>query len=91
MSLLTGRIETIDGTATVNEDYVGIDEILTFQPGEVEKQVSDAREMGEGGRAQSESDYRNCVIVNKIGSFHVHLNLAIRLLFFFTLLLFGLG
>ncbi|XP_043208398.1 sodium/calcium exchanger 2-like [Amphibalanus amphitrite] len=34
------RIETIDGTATVNEDYIGINEILTFQPGEIEKQVT---------------------------------------------------
>lgn len=34
------RVETIDGTATVDQDYVPINEIITFEPGETEKFVS---------------------------------------------------
>nr|XP_045601210.1 sodium/calcium exchanger 2-like isoform X3 [Procambarus clarkii] len=31
------RVETIDGTATEEQDYVAINEVVTFQPGETEK------------------------------------------------------
>lgn len=33
------RVETIDGTARRGEDYVALREIVTFEPGEKEKQV----------------------------------------------------
>ncbi|GIY84985.1 hypothetical protein CEXT_375431, partial [Caerostris extrusa] len=33
------RVETIDGTAVAGEDYVPLKEILTFQDGEVEKEL----------------------------------------------------
>lgn len=34
------RVETIDGTATVDQDYLPINEIITFESGETEKFVS---------------------------------------------------
>lgn len=34
------RVETIDGTARRGEDYVALREIVTFEPGEKEKQVT---------------------------------------------------
>jgi hypothetical protein len=34
------RVETIDGSATEGEDYHKVDEILTFQPDETEKEVN---------------------------------------------------
>jgi len=34
------RVETIDGSAVAGEDFVQIDEILTFEANEIEKQVS---------------------------------------------------
>jgi solute carrier family 8 (sodium/calcium exchanger) len=33
------RVETIDGSATEGDDYVKVDEILTFQPNETEKEI----------------------------------------------------
>ncbi|KAK6626785.1 hypothetical protein RUM44_009262 [Polyplax serrata] len=33
------RVESVDGSAKVNEDYVKVDEIITFEPGVSEKQV----------------------------------------------------
>ena len=33
------RVETIDGSATEGNDYIKVDEILTFQPNETEKEV----------------------------------------------------
>ena len=33
------RVETIDGSAVETEDYIGVNEILTFEPGEKEKEV----------------------------------------------------
>ena len=33
------RVESIDGTAVVDEDYIKVDEVLTFEPGETEKEV----------------------------------------------------
>uniref|UniRef100_T1JBM0 Calx-beta domain-containing protein n=1 Tax=Strigamia maritima TaxID=126957 RepID=T1JBM0_STRMM len=33
------RVETIDGAATAEEDYVPIDQIIVFEPNEVEKEV----------------------------------------------------
>ncbi|XP_069953412.1 sodium/calcium exchanger Calx isoform X5 [Cherax quadricarinatus] len=33
------RVETIDGTATEEQDYVAINEVITFKPGETEKFV----------------------------------------------------
>ena len=33
------RVETIDGSAVVDEDYVAVNEILTFEPNEREKEV----------------------------------------------------
>ena len=62
---LHDRIETIDGTATVNEDYIGIDEILTFQPGEVEKQVC-ARK---GREASGGCAVSICVVTRKRGGY----------------------
>lgn len=32
-------MESVDGSAKVNEDYVKVDEIITFEPGVSEKQV----------------------------------------------------
>lgn len=37
------RIETIDGSAIAGEDFVAIDEVLTFEANEIEKQVSNIR------------------------------------------------
>ncbi|XP_076058924.1 sodium/calcium exchanger 2-like isoform X3 [Oratosquilla oratoria] len=39
-NLVKVRVESIDSTATVGEDYVQINEIVTFEPGEVEKPIS---------------------------------------------------
>ncbi|XP_050732417.1 sodium/calcium exchanger 2-like isoform X8 [Eriocheir sinensis] len=36
-SRVSVRVETIDGTATVDQDYVPINEIITFESGETEK------------------------------------------------------
>lgn len=36
-SRVSVRVETIDGTATVDQDYVPINEIITFESGEIEK------------------------------------------------------
>ncbi|CAL4104637.1 unnamed protein product, partial [Meganyctiphanes norvegica] len=36
---VTVRVETIDGTATVDQDYISINEKITFEAGETEKQV----------------------------------------------------
>ncbi|GAB6025946.1 hypothetical protein CHUAL_011915 [Chamberlinius hualienensis] len=36
---VTVRVESIDGTATEGEDYVKVDEVLKFQPEEVEKEI----------------------------------------------------
>lgn len=36
-SRVSVRVETIDGTANVDQDYIGINEILTFEPNEREK------------------------------------------------------
>lgn len=33
------RVETIDGSATEGNDYIKVDEILTFQPNETEKEI----------------------------------------------------
>ncbi|KAB7507979.1 Sodium/calcium exchanger 2 [Armadillidium nasatum] len=33
------RVETIDGTAVVEEDYIKINEVITFEAGETEKEV----------------------------------------------------
>jgi len=33
------RIESIDGTATAIEDYIPVNEIITFGPKEMEKKV----------------------------------------------------
>ena len=33
------RVETIDGSAVETEDYIAVNEILTFEPGEKEKEV----------------------------------------------------
>lgn len=35
-------METIDGTAVVDEDFLKIDDIITFEPGETEKEVKGA-------------------------------------------------
>ena len=35
------RVETIDGSANEGEDYVAVNEILTFEPYETEKEVGD--------------------------------------------------
>ncbi len=35
----SNRVETIDGSAVEGEDYEPIDEILTFEPNEREKEV----------------------------------------------------
>ncbi len=37
--LYSFRVETIDGSATEGNDYIKVDEILTFQPNETEKEV----------------------------------------------------
>ena len=34
------RVETIDGSANEGEDYEPLNEILTFEPNETEKEVS---------------------------------------------------
>lgn len=34
------RVETIDGTATEEQDYVPINQVITFESGETEKFVS---------------------------------------------------
>lgn len=36
-SRVSVRVETIDGTANVDSDYIGINEIITFEPNEQEK------------------------------------------------------
>ena len=36
---LPGRVETIDGSANEGEDYQAVDEILTFEPMETEKEI----------------------------------------------------
>ncbi|KAG0730061.1 Sodium/calcium exchanger 2 [Chionoecetes opilio] len=36
-SMISVRVETIDGTATVDQDYIGINKIVTFEPNEREK------------------------------------------------------
>ena len=33
------RVETIDGSAVETEDYIRVNEVLTFEPGEREKEV----------------------------------------------------
>lgn len=38
------RVETIDGSANEGEDYEKVDEVLTFEPDEREKEVRDERE-----------------------------------------------
>ena len=35
------RVETIDGSANEGEDYIAVNEILTFEPYETEKEVGD--------------------------------------------------
>ena len=35
------RVETIDGSANEGEDYQAVNEVLTFEPHETEKQVRD--------------------------------------------------
>lgn len=37
--ILIYRVETIDGTAVVEEDYIKINEVITFEAGETEKEV----------------------------------------------------
>ena len=39
------RLETIDGSATEGEDYVPVNEVLTFEPYETEKEVASDRDM----------------------------------------------
>ena len=34
------RVESIDGSAEVGKDYVAVNEILTFEPNELDKQVN---------------------------------------------------
>ncbi|KAK7066236.1 hypothetical protein SK128_023517, partial [Halocaridina rubra] len=38
-SRVSVRVETIDGTATEDQDYVPINEIITFEEGETEKSI----------------------------------------------------
>ena len=38
-STIRVRVETIDGSAVETEDYIAVNEILTFEPGEKEKEV----------------------------------------------------
>ena len=33
------RVETIDGSAVAGEDFVALNEVITFEANEVEKQV----------------------------------------------------
>ena len=35
------RVETIDGSANEGEDYIAVNEILTFEPYETEKEVGE--------------------------------------------------
>jgi Calx-beta domain len=41
LNFIIFRIETIDGTANAMEDYLPINEIVTFAPKEREKKVRD--------------------------------------------------
>ena len=38
-STIKVRVETIDGSAVETEDYIRVNEVLTFEPGEKEKEV----------------------------------------------------
>ena len=37
---MISRVETIDGSATEGEDYEPVNEVLTFEPNESEKEVN---------------------------------------------------
>ena len=37
--MVIARVETIDGSANEGEDYQAVNEVLTFEPDETEKEV----------------------------------------------------
>ena len=37
--MVIARVETIDGSANEGEDYQAVNEVLTFEPHETEKEV----------------------------------------------------
>ena len=39
LKVFISRVETIDGSANEGEDYIAVNEILTFEPYETEKEV----------------------------------------------------
>ena len=39
VAMVSCRVETIDGSATEGEDYVAVNQVLTFEPYETEKEV----------------------------------------------------
>jgi solute carrier family 8 (sodium/calcium exchanger) len=41
--ILCFRVETIDGSAVGGEDFVTFNQVIQFEPNEVEKQVSSKR------------------------------------------------
>lgn len=48
VTLLIFRIESIDGSAVAEEDYIPIDQVIDFAEGELEKQVSQLLEYPAG-------------------------------------------
>ena len=41
--MVISRVETIDGSANEGEDYQAVNEVLTFEPHETEKEVKSVK------------------------------------------------
>ena len=54
------RVETIDGSANEGEDYEPLDEILTFEPNETEKEVSYFRYLSLSARNKCTNGSNRC-------------------------------
>ena len=54
--MIINRVETIDGSANEGEDYVAINETLTFEPYQKEKEVSTSEDDGD---ADNDEDVRD--------------------------------